>query len=156
MASMARKVDPREAAAKKTAEEATKKALADKKAREAADKKAAEMAAALKATQEKEAKEVPPYLNIFVPHLRPVSKPSVSGLVFFPFFGSGSGFFLSPDPDRPKIRNRSGKIRIRERNVLKLELKLKKMLYLIFSTFNTVCLGKAPTKPYQNLITTII
>ena len=94
MASMARKVDPREAAAKKAAEEATKKALADKKAREAADKKAAEMAAALKATQEKEAKEVPPYLNIFVPHLRPVSKPSVSGLVFFlPFSDPDQAFF---------------------------------------------------------------
>ena len=108
MASMARKVDPREAAAKKAAEEATKKALADKKAREAADKKAAEMAAALKATQEKEAKEVPPYLNIFVPHLRPVSKPSVSGLVFFSLFRirirlfseSGSGSAKNPEPIR--------------------------------------------------------
>ncbi len=58
MASMAKKVDPREAAAKKAAEEATKKALADRKAREAADRKAAEMAEALKAAQKKEAKEV--------------------------------------------------------------------------------------------------
>jgi hypothetical protein len=58
MTSMARKVDPREAAAKRAAEEATRKALADKKAREAADTKAAEMAAALKAVQKKEAEEV--------------------------------------------------------------------------------------------------
>jgi hypothetical protein len=58
MSSMARKVDPREAAAKRAAEEATRKALADKKAREAADTKAAEMAAALKAVQKKEAEEV--------------------------------------------------------------------------------------------------
>ena len=58
MASMARKVDPREAAAKRAAEEATRKALAEKRAREAADTKAAEMAAALKAVQKKEANEV--------------------------------------------------------------------------------------------------
>ena len=37
----------------------------------------------------------------------------VSDPVFFP--GSGSPFFLSPDPDRPIIRIRSGKIRIRIR-----------------------------------------
>jgi hypothetical protein len=63
MTSMARKVDPREAAAKRAAEEATRKALADKKAREAADTKAAEMAAALKAVQKKEAEEVRTYVG---------------------------------------------------------------------------------------------
>ena len=48
---------------------------------------------------------------------------SVSDPGFFP--DPDQNFFLSPDPDRPKIRIRSGKIRIRirEKNVLKLELK---------------------------------
>ena len=46
---------------------------------------------------------------------------SVSDPGFFP--DPDQTFFLSPDPDRPKIRIRSGKIRIREKNVLKLELK---------------------------------
>ena len=61
-------------------------------------------------------------------------------------------FFLSLDPDRPKIRIRSGKIRIqiREKNVLKLELKWKKILYFISSTLNIVLFGQAPPKPYQN------
>ena len=40
-------------------------------------------------------------------------------------FGSGSDFFLSLDPDKPKIQIQSEKIqiRIREKNVLKLEKK---------------------------------
>ena len=65
-------------------------------------------------------------------------------LAFNQCFGSGfffririGIFFLSPDLDRPKIRIRSGKIRIRiwirEKNVLKLELK-KKKIYFISST----------------------
>ena len=65
-------------------------------------------------------------------------------------------FFLSPDPDRQKIRIRSGKIRIRtrEKNVIKLGQKLKKNLYFISSTLtrslNTVFFGQALPKPYQN------
>ena len=36
-------------------------------------------------------------------------KVSLSDPVFFP--GAGSDFFLSPDPDRPKIRIRSGSVK---------------------------------------------
>ena len=47
-------------------------------------------------------------------------------------------FFLNPDPDRPKIRIRSGKIpiRIREKNVLKLELKKYYISYLALLTLS--------------------
>ena len=59
-------------------------------------------------------------------------------------FGSGyffpdrdQTFFLSPDPDRPKIRPKT-------------EVKVEKNLYFISSTLNTVLFGQAPPKPYQN------
>ena len=50
--------------------------------------------------------------------------------IFFPDPNLYQPFFLSPDLDRPKIRIRSGKIRIRiqEKNVLKLELTFKKSI----------------------------
>ena len=54
-------------------------------------------------------------------------------------------FFLSPD--WPKIRIRSGKIRIQihEKNVLKLTLStIGKFVYFIFSTLNTVLFVQVP------------
>ena len=53
-------------------------------------------------------------------------------------------FFLSPDPDQPKIRIRSEKIRIRihEKNILKLLSTRRTNLQFIFSTLNTVLFGQ--------------
>ena len=48
--------------------------------------------------------------------------------IFFPDPNLYQPFFLSPDLDRPKIRILSGKIRIQEKNVLKLELTFKKSI----------------------------
>ena len=68
-----------------------------------------------------------------------------SGLLFFSEFETGS----AKNPDLfLKIR-----IRIRAKNVLKVELKQKffyTVWYFISSTLNIVPFGQAPPKPYQN------
>ena len=40
-------------------------------------------------------------------------------------------YFLSPDPDRPNIRIRYGKIRIHEKNVLKLQVQVEIVIFHI-------------------------
>ena len=63
-------------------------------------------------------------------------------------------FFLSPDPDRPKIRIRSGKIpiRIHKKNAKKTESTSKTNVYIKFSTLNNIHFGKVPPKPNQKNI----
>ena len=65
-------------------------------------------------------------------------------------------FFLSPDPDGPKIRIRSAKIRIRKKNRPKTGVKVEKDFigyrYIISSNLNTLLFGQFPpnSKTYQN------
>ena len=71
-------------------------------------------------------------------------------------FGSGSYifririrlFFLHPnsDPDRPKIRIRSGKSGSESMDK-RPKMYKKKKLYIIFSTLNAILLGQVPPKP---------
>ena len=57
-------------------------------------------------------------------------------------------FFLSPDPDRPKIWIRTGKIRIHEKTSQ--NLSLSRIFFIYHTVSSTVFFCQAPPKPNQN------